>query len=387
MASTTFVDQSTVIVASWLNDVNTATYTTTPANTSAIATKAEAGANSTITSLSGLTTALSIAQGGTASTTAAAARTALGTAASGLATASGLTQSTNTILGRSTASTGAIEEISVGAGLSLSAGTLSATAVSIPPPTVRQTVLSGPLDSNGFSAFGGSTGSTTVTATGTIIATAANGYNNNRDGTIVNPSWTGLTASAYLYLDIAANGTCTTGSTPLLPTYRWSGTDVVTSGQFTFNIQEMQGKVGNGSTAAQTYRVFVGEVVASGTVSAITWYALMGRYTSATTATLPAGSVTTSVNHNIGIKPKTKRFVAICTTIDLGCAVGDEITEFGYRNASASVQAPIPVVVSRLSMSLSTGNDANFMTAGKSTVVASVAPANWSYRFEAERGW
>lgn len=51
--------------------------------TSALAGKASTGANSTITSLTGLTTPLSIAQGGTAATTAATARTALGTAASG----------------------------------------------------------------------------------------------------------------------------------------------------------------------------------------------------------------------------------------------------------------------------------------------------------------
>lgn len=43
----------------------------------AVATKADKGANSDITSLSGLTTALSIAQGGTSATTAAGARTAL----------------------------------------------------------------------------------------------------------------------------------------------------------------------------------------------------------------------------------------------------------------------------------------------------------------------
>ena len=46
-------------------------------------TAAASGANADITSLTGLTTALSVAQGGTASTTAAAARTALSAAASG----------------------------------------------------------------------------------------------------------------------------------------------------------------------------------------------------------------------------------------------------------------------------------------------------------------
>jgi hypothetical protein len=46
---------------------------------------------------------------------------------SGAITASGYTQATNKLLGRSTASTGAIEELTVGSGLSLAGGTLSAT--------------------------------------------------------------------------------------------------------------------------------------------------------------------------------------------------------------------------------------------------------------------
>jgi hypothetical protein len=54
--------------------------------------------------------------------------TNIGAAASGSITTSGLTQATARILGRTTASTGAVEEITVGSGLSLSAGELSATA-------------------------------------------------------------------------------------------------------------------------------------------------------------------------------------------------------------------------------------------------------------------
>jgi hypothetical protein len=54
-----------------------------------------------------------------------------GAAASGSITTSGLTQATARILGRTTASTGAIEEITVGSGLSLSAGELSATGSGI----------------------------------------------------------------------------------------------------------------------------------------------------------------------------------------------------------------------------------------------------------------
>lgn len=50
----------------------------------------------------------------------------LGGSPSGSITASGYTQATAKLLGRSTASTGAIEEITVGSGLSLSGGSLSA---------------------------------------------------------------------------------------------------------------------------------------------------------------------------------------------------------------------------------------------------------------------
>lgn len=49
-------------------------------------------------------------------------------AAVGSITTSGITQTTGKMLGRTTASTGAIEEINIGSGLSLSAGTLSNTA-------------------------------------------------------------------------------------------------------------------------------------------------------------------------------------------------------------------------------------------------------------------
>jgi hypothetical protein len=180
--------------------------------------------------------------------------------------------------------------------------TVPAVVTAAMTPPVRQTVLSGPVDTSGLAAFGGSTGSTTVTAAGTLTATASNGVAGDRTGSIVNPSWTGLSTNGamFLYLDIAANGTCTTGSTTLAPTYRWGGADVTTNNQATFNIQEMQMKVGNGATAAQTYRVFVGEVtVAGAVVTAITWYALMGRYSSGRFAI--AASTAYNRNHNIGV--------------------------------------------------------------------------------------
>jgi len=62
-----------------------------------------------------------------------AARTTTGSAASGAVGSSGITMNTSRLLGRTTASSGAIEEITVGSGLSLSSGTLS-----VPPAAVLQ---------------------------------------------------------------------------------------------------------------------------------------------------------------------------------------------------------------------------------------------------------
>jgi hypothetical protein len=263
------------------------------------------------------------------------------------------------------------------------------------PVPVRQTVLSGPVDINGFSAFGGSTGSTTVTATGTLRATAANGFDAtgqlDYEGSTTNPSWTSLSTNGtmYLYLDIAAAGTCTTGSTTLAPTYRWGGADVATSGQFTFNIQEMVGKVGNGSVATQTYRVFVGEVtVAGGVTTAITWYQLMGRYQGAFVATFPAGSGTAiSLNHNIGSQPDSFNLDIKCTTTELGYAVGD-VVRLSSSPAPTNYNTLTPWATAK-TCGFTTGSSATQTgIINKSTgVFANITAANWSYRMTALRGW
>ena len=68
---------------------------------------------------------LPVASGGTGAVTAAAARASLGTAASGPVGSSDITMNTARLLGRTTAGSGAIEEITAGAGLSLTGGALS----------------------------------------------------------------------------------------------------------------------------------------------------------------------------------------------------------------------------------------------------------------------
>jgi hypothetical protein len=258
---------------------------------------------------------------------------------------------------------------------------------------VRQTVISGPVDTAGLPSFGGSTGSTTVTASGTLISTASNGFNSigsvNRIGSITNPSWTGLSTNGtmYLYLDIAADSTCTTGSTTLAPTYRWGGADVTTNNQFTFNIQEMVGKVGNGSVATQTYRVFVGEVtVAGAVVTVITWYALQGRYDGAYTSTLPGTATSVSRSHNIGVVPTFVVFEIKCLTTDQGFAVGDVVIP--YCGPNASYASPLSPSKTTLVTQITTGSTNAFIIGNKTTGAANtLTAANWSYHFTAQRGW
>lgn len=259
-------------------------------------------------------------------------------------------------------------------------------------PAVRQTVLSGPLDANGLPAFGGVPGSNTLTLTGTTLRVTAASGTANRTANISNPAWSGLSVNGtmFLYLDIGADGVMTSGATSLPPIYQHGGTPSIVSGQHTFNVQEMKMYVGNGASAAQAYRVFVGEVdVASNVVSAIRWYALMGRYESPWTATLPAPNTTTTVAHNLGMQPKYKNFVIECTATDVGYVVGDQVNRDDMMTANASgILRPHAMPTDRTNVSLICMNLVEFSVVNKSTrAVANLTNANWKYKFVAERGW
>jgi hypothetical protein len=258
---------------------------------------------------------------------------------------------------------------------------------------IRQTVLSGAVDTNGLPSFGGATGTNTVTASTTLTVTAANGMT-NRTGSITNPAWGGLTINGiyYLSLDIDSAGVCTPSYSLLAPTYRWGGADVVTNNQFTFNIQEMQGKVGNGAVATQTYRVFVGEVlVAAGVVSTITWYALMGRYDSGFTATLPAVSTTVLKNHNLGVYPELVSFVAENTTTEFNYSVGDRTQLFQVHNLADQLAMPPPLSRTNKTVRITSGSTGSGWCASNNTTGAysggSLTAANWKWKTICSRGW
>ena len=258
---------------------------------------------------------------------------------------------------------------------------------------VRQTVLGGPVDGSGLPNFGGSTGSGTVTMSGTLTATAANGFGATGAVDVVgqgtNLSWGSLTTNGtmYLYVDIAA-GVLTAGSGTLAPVYQWGGTYSITSGQFTFNIQAMSGQVGNGATAAQTNRVYVGEVtVAGGVVTVITWYALMGRYDSGWTATLPSANTKTTRSHNIGLKPMEVGMIAENTSAELGFALGEQVNMTNLYGSDGTFVVPSRISADSVSAYIQTAANTAWAAINASGLNTGMTLASWKYRVTAARGW
>lgn len=267
--------------------------------------------------------------------------------------------------------------------------------VSATPP-IRQTVLSGPVDSSGFPSFGGSTGSTSITMAGTLIVTAANGFDTNggvnRTGSGTNLVWSGLSSNiTYILLAVvAADKTISTTNVASTNfTTQWGGTASVGASVYTFNIQEMKMYVGNGTSASQTYAVPVGEAtVSGGVVNSITWYALMGRYISAWTATLPGAAAAISNNHNIGVSQLDSGMEWENTTTEFGYAVGDQLIVPSGNGGNGVLFAFIWQTYKSVGFTTQNAGSTVFNVFHKTTGVSNTAtPANWKYRTWSKRKW
>jgi hypothetical protein len=267
---------------------------------------------------------------------------------------------------------------------------------------IRQTVANGPVDSGGLPNYGGSTGGTTVTTTNfastdPFCVNFAYGFDPATGKALdyfgvetTNQSWTGLSTNGtmYLYVDYnTSTGARTYGSTTVAPVYQVGGTYSVTNNQHTYNWSVGVMKVGNGSTASQVARVFVGEVtVAGGVVTAIVWYALNGTYTSGWTATLPGASTASSYNHNIGIPDVGTQVEIECTTADANYAVGDRFEHPFGNGTNGGVVAPDWSTYK--TCGFTTQNIFSWGANDKTTgVMATFTLANWKYRMLAKRKW
>lgn len=266
-------------------------------------------------------------------------------------------------------------------------------------PDVRQTVLSGPISSGGFADFLPATSvdlnltSQNVTTSAPLIITAGAGFDRtgplNRVGiSAANLTWSTLTASAtcYLYVDISADGVLTTGHTTLQPAYQFGGTYSTTNTQFTYNIQENIGKVGNGGAAVQAYRVYVGEATTTGSaVGSTVAYAYLGRCITAL-ATLFAPANRQTFTHNIGVQPITRADLWIRCQAGGGSA-GYSSNQYArvQGNGGGAGGAPMALETRNLaSIMVSTSWSVFHRTTGVLTVIAA---ADWQAQLVAERGW
>ena len=149
----------------------------------------------------------------------------------------------------------------------------------------------------------------------------------------------------------------------------------------------MRGYLGNGSTAPESFVVFVGEAATdgSGVISTVA-YAYNGRYESALTATLPTANTATSVNHNIGVVPNFYDWRIRCTSAEYSFLVGDELSNGMIYGNDGSVNVSSPAWVSKLDVGTIT--QTYVTTNNKSTSArVNLTRASWSYRFIADRGW
>lgn len=273
---------------------------------------ATSGANSNITSLTGLTTPLSVAQGGTGGATQAGARTGLGLGT--MSTKSNVAYSDLAALGSAKRLLGSNETATAGAEITMGDGVdiLSGALVSTRAPGRSQTVLLGPVDAttglpSALPTTSGSLSITTqnVTSTTPLHIAARQGSVSRIALSTTNLTFSSLTASqtCFLYVDIAGDGTLTTGHVILAPVYQQGGSASITANQHTYNIGEGVMYVGNGTVASKVWRVFVGEVVTSGSgVTSAIMYAYSGRYWAQ--AAIGIAFTPTLFNHNLGVTPQ-----------------------------------------------------------------------------------
>lgn len=272
----------------------------------------------------------------------------------------------------------------------------------------RQSILSAPIDTDGMTALGGSVGAMTTvvttaigstpssgaayTTTQPLIVSAAKGYGADVTGTSTsNLTWTSINTAGtyYLYVDVdESTGALTTGSTKLQPIYQPGGTPSVTSTQDTFNIEQMVMWCGNGASAVQKYRVYVGQVDTTGaTTSNLIWYTVGGSYDSGYTATFPAVGTNIEKSHNLGLVPLVTRLLVKCTTIDAGYSVGDVVEPYTSPFAGNTF-APFSKYATHLKVGFTAGSNVTMCIQNKTTGASvNATVASWSYRLVADRGW
>lgn len=265
----------------------------------------------------------------------------------------------------------------------------------IPTSGISQTVRSSSVDSNGqpdyISIGTGLSVNISATTTPVIMSASISNSANNRIGIVsADTSISGLTDSTtnYLYGDIGVDGVVVLGSTILAPTYQFGGTYSVTSGQSTFNISEMTMKVGNGASADQTFRVFIGEAVtAGGVVTSVRNYALNGIYYSSLQTITASGQLL--LNANMGFTPYNLELFLVNQSASLGYNVGDYVLTNSQHNRTDGTPIGTSIILTSTILQLRYSVSTNCFSIANATtgLSANITNANWKLRILAKRGW
>lgn len=259
-------------------------------------------------------------------------------------------------------------------------------------PGRRQTVLFGPVNSNGHpNLFPGTGTGLTITTqnltTTPLVLNFANGARSFTATISTNLVWTGLANDILNYLFIELNpttGVVTTGSTRFAPDYRFDTTYSVSNLQATFSVPEMVMKIGNGSAAVQRYVVFVGEALtAGGNVTATVSYAYGGKILFRDTPVLAAAAITNFV-HNIGCYPLHYDLQLVNVGAEWGYTAAQRSRPMVNGGSSLQVQPGALLSINLATVVYSVNLLIQHRTAGTFQVVT---PANWRWWALFDRGW
>lgn len=268
---------------------------------------------------------------------------------------------------------------------------------------VRQTVLSGPVDSNGHPVlltFSGQDVTLKATADDPLVAVLAAGFDVSgavdyevRLTADVADAWTIPTSDGTYFLFIdrdSTTGAITYGYTTTRPIYVEDDGAAITGGLHTFLKNRMKMYLGDGAASAEKQRVFVGEcLVASSVISTVTSYMFSGRYQTATDQTIALTNATYTDTHKLGLRPKWTRWVLVNQAAEGDIAQNDEMDIASVTGASTGATGTgySSEVFSKLSVMWSTYGPQIYEPSSGTPTLQNLVAASWKLRLYAERGW
>ena len=273
--------------------------------------------------------------------------------------------------------------------------------------SVRQTVLSGPVDASGHPVlltYSGQDVTLKATADDPFLCVFAAGFDDSgavdyelRLTADAASAWTIPTTDATYYLFVdrdTSTGAFTYGYTTSQPTYVDDDAAAITSGAHTFLKNQMRMYLGDGAAAGVKQRVFVGEgVVTSSVIASVTSYMFKGRFQNATDTAITSatGNQHFTFAHKLGLVPARVEWVAVCQSPQYNYAAGDEVPMAAFTSVTQAYHYNLTVrdaancILKYLGVSQGAAYIAN-KDSGTFTMAA-ITAANWKVRCYAERGW